>query len=131
MMLAFDAISAFPFQIVILFFVTIDFTKFWQILEHYYFISTIYLPHGCGLLTMSRSNSTLVICSWIDSWFASANKYNKVHEKYWVWLFGYLSWLAIQFKNKYLPSVSKSTARFWNISICEEWAKSKKKMQNI
>ena len=91
------------------------------------FFSTFYLPHGCGLLTMSRSNSTLVICSWIDSWFASANKYNKVHEKYWVWLFGYLSWLAIQFKNKYLPSVSKSTAKFWNISICEEWAKRKKK----
>ena len=37
MMLAFDVISAFPFQIVILFFVTIDFTKFLQILEHYYF----------------------------------------------------------------------------------------------
>ena len=80
------------------------------------------LPHGWGLLTISRSNRTRVICSWIDSWLASANKYKSVHEKYCVWLLGYRNWLAMQFKNRYRPSVSRSTAKFWKMSMCEEWA---------
>ena len=38
-----------------------------------------------------------------------------------MWLFGYRSWFAIAFKKRYRPSVSRSTARFWKMSMCAEW----------
>lgn len=38
-------------------------------------------PHGWGLLTISRSSRTRVICSWMASEFASAKRYSRVQLK--------------------------------------------------
>ena len=32
------------------------------------------------------------------------------------------TWLAMQLRKRYRPSVSRSTAKFWKMSMCDEWA---------